>query len=135
MLLYPSLYQVKARPCFSRRSRRSIEGVQELELVEIFEIKAARHYRTIFKWRTIMRLRVLCCLAILGLVLLGTMSFGQEEEKVPAPPAPEAKAPAPKGQSAKAQDIDPKQVVRQRCDHLKNLQQFPSRQRSRRTRC
>jgi hypothetical protein len=71
-----------------------------------------------------MRLRVLCCLAILGLVLLGTASFGQEKEKVPAPPAPEAKAPAPQAQPAKAQDIDPKQVVRQMCDYLKSLKEF-----------
>jgi hypothetical protein len=71
-----------------------------------------------------MRLRVLCCLAILGLVLLVTVSFGQEKEKVPAPPAPEAKAQAPQAQPAKAQDIDPKQVVRQMCDYLKSLKEF-----------
>jgi hypothetical protein len=103
---------------------RSKEGAQTLELVKIFEIKAARNCRTIFKWRIFMRLRVLCCLAILGVILLGTASFGQEKEKVPAPSAPEAKAPAPKAQPAKAQDIDPKQVVHQMCDYLKNLQQF-----------
>ena len=68
-----------------------------------------------------MRLRVLCCLAILGLVLLGTASFGQEKEKAPAP---EAKAPVPQAQPAKAQDIDPKQVVRQMCDYLKSLKEF-----------
>jgi hypothetical protein len=71
-----------------------------------------------------MRLRVFCCLAILGLVLLGTVSFGQEKEKVPAPPAPEAKAQAPQAKPAKAQDIDPKQVVRQMCDYLKSLKEF-----------
>ena len=71
-----------------------------------------------------MRLRVLWCLVILGLVLLGTASFGQEKEKVPAPAAPEAKAPAPQAQPAKAQDIDPKQVVRQMCDYLKSLKEF-----------
>ena len=64
-----------------------------------------------------MRLRVLCCLAILGLVLLGTASFGQEKEKALPPPAPQA-------QPAKAQDIDPKQVVRQMCDYLKSLKEF-----------
>ena len=42
-----------------------------------------------------MRLKFMCSLAILGLVLLGTASFGQEKGKAPAPPAPEAKAPAP----------------------------------------
>ena len=68
-----------------------------------------------------MRLSVLCCLAILGLVLLGTASFGQEKEKAPAP---EAKAPVPQAQPAKAQDIDPKQVVRQMCDYLKSLKEF-----------
>lgn len=68
-----------------------------------------------------MRLRVLCCLAILGLVLLGTASFGQDKEKAPAP---EAKAPVPQAQPAKAQDIDPKQVVRQMCDYLKSLKEF-----------
>jgi len=68
-----------------------------------------------------MRLRVLCCLAILGLVLLATASFGQEKEKAPAP---EAKAPVPQAQPAKAQDIDPKQVVRQMCDYLKSLKEF-----------
>ena len=68
-----------------------------------------------------MRLRVLCCLAILGLVLLGTASFGQEKEKAPAS---EAKAPVPQAQPAKAQDIDPKQVVRQMCDYLKSLKEF-----------
>jgi hypothetical protein len=71
-----------------------------------------------------MRLRVLCGLAILGLVLLGTASFGQEKEKVPAPPAPEVKAPAPQAQPAKARDIDPKQVVRHMCDYLKSLKEF-----------
>jgi hypothetical protein len=71
-----------------------------------------------------MRLRVFCCLAILGLVLLGTVSFGQEKEKVPALPAPEAKAQAPQAKPAKAQDIDPKQVVRQMCDYLKSLKEF-----------
>jgi hypothetical protein len=55
---------------------------------------------------------------------LGTASFGQEKEKVPAPAAPEAKAPAPQAQPAKAQDIDPKQVVRQMCDYLKSLKEF-----------
>jgi len=71
-----------------------------------------------------MRMRVLCCLTVLGLVLLGTASFGQEKEKASAPPAPEAKAPAPQAQPAKAQDIDPKQVVRQMCDYLKSLKEF-----------
>jgi hypothetical protein len=68
-----------------------------------------------------MRSRVLCCLAILGLVLLGTASFGQEKEKAPAP---EAKAPVPQAQPAKAQDLDPKQVVQQMCDYLKSLKEF-----------
>jgi len=71
-----------------------------------------------------MRLRVLCFLVILGLALLGTASFGQEKEKASAPPAPEAKAPAPQAQPAKAQDIDPKQVIRQMCDYLKSLKEF-----------
>lgn len=71
-----------------------------------------------------MRLRVFCCLAVLGLVLLGTASFGQEKGKAPAPQAPEAKAPASQAQPAKAQDIDPKQVVREMCDYLKSLQEF-----------
>lgn len=71
-----------------------------------------------------MRLKVLCCLPILGLVLLGTASFGQEKEKAPAPPVPKAKALAPQAQPAKAQDIDPKQVVRQMCDYLKSLKEF-----------
>jgi len=71
-----------------------------------------------------MRLRVLCFLVILGLALLGTASFGQEKEKASAPPAPEAKASAPQAQPAKAQDIDPKQVIRQMCDYLKSLKEF-----------
>jgi len=68
-----------------------------------------------------MRLRSWCVLVILGLVLLGTASFGQEKEKAPAP---EAKAPVPQAQPAKDQDIDPKQVVRQMCDYLKSLKEF-----------
>jgi len=71
-----------------------------------------------------MRLRVLCCLAILGLVLLGTASFGQEKGKAPAPPAPEAKAPAPQAQPAKTAEVDPKQVLRQMCDYLNSLKEF-----------
>lgn len=71
-----------------------------------------------------MRLRVLCCLAILGLVLLGTASFGQEKGKATAPPAPEAKAPAPQAQPAKTAEVDPKQVLRQMCDYLNSLKEF-----------
>jgi hypothetical protein len=71
-----------------------------------------------------MRLKFMCGLAILGLVLLGTASFGQEKGKAPAPPAPEAKAPAPQAQPAKTADVDPKQVVRQMCDYLKSLKEF-----------
>ena len=71
-----------------------------------------------------MRLRVLCGLAILGLLLLGSPAWGQEKGKATAPPAPEAKAPAPQAQPAKAQDIDPKEVLRQMCDYLKSLKEF-----------
>lgn len=39
-------------------------------------------------------------------------------EKAPAPPTPQA-------QPAPAQDIDPKQVVRQMSDYLKSLKEFP----------
>ena len=66
----------------------------------------------------------MCGLAILGLVLLGTASFGQEKEKAQAPPAPEAIAPSPQAQPAKTADVDPKQVVRQMCDYLKSLKEF-----------
>jgi hypothetical protein len=52
-----------------------------------------------------MRLRVFCCLAVLGLVLSGTASFGQEKEKAPAPPPPEAKAPAPQAQPDTSPDV------------------------------
>jgi hypothetical protein len=71
-----------------------------------------------------MRLKFTCGLAILGLVLLGTASFGQEKGKAPAPPAPEAKAPAPQAQTAKTAEVDPKQVLRQMCDYLKSLKEF-----------
>jgi hypothetical protein len=71
-----------------------------------------------------MRLKLMCGLVILGLVLSGTASFGQEKGKAPAPLAPEAKAPAPQAQPAKAGDIDPKQVVRQMCDYLNSLKEF-----------
>ena len=71
-----------------------------------------------------MRLKFACGLAILGLVLLGTASFGQEKGKAPAPPAPEAKAPAPQAQPAKTADVDPKQVLRQMCDYLNSLKEF-----------
>jgi len=71
-----------------------------------------------------MRLKLMCGLAILGLVLLGTASFGQEKGKAPAPPAPEAKAPAPQAQPAKTAEVDPKQVLRQMCDYLNSLKEF-----------
>ena len=71
-----------------------------------------------------MRLKFTCGLAILGLVLLGTASFGQEKGKAPAPPAPEAKAPAPQAQPAKTANVDPKQVLRQMCDYLNSLKEF-----------
>lgn len=71
-----------------------------------------------------MRLKFMCGLAILGLVLLGTASFGQEKGKAPAPPAPEAKAPAPQAQPAKTAEVDPKQVLQQMCDYLKSLKEF-----------
>jgi hypothetical protein len=45
---------------------------------------------------------------------LGTASFGQEKEK----------APVPQAQPGKAQEIDPKQVIRQMCDYLKSLKEF-----------
>ena len=66
-----------------------------------------------------MRMKVMCGLAILGFILLGTASFGQEKGKAPAPPAAEVKAPAPQAQPAKTEDVDPKQVLRQMCDYLK----------------
>jgi hypothetical protein len=71
-----------------------------------------------------MRLKFVCGLAILGLVLSGTASFGQEKEKTPAPPAPEAKAPASQAQPAKTANVDPKQVLRQMCDYLNSLKEF-----------
>jgi hypothetical protein len=71
-----------------------------------------------------MRLKFVCGLAILGLVLSGTASFGQEKGKAPAPSAPEAKGPAPQAQPAKTADVDPKQVLRQMCDYLNSLKEF-----------
>jgi len=71
-----------------------------------------------------MRLRVICCLATLGLVLLGAPAFGQEKEKAPAPPVEAVKVPAPQAELAKAPDVDPKQVLRRMCDYLKSLQEF-----------
>jgi hypothetical protein len=71
-----------------------------------------------------MQMRVFYCLTILGLVLLATASFGQEKEKALATSVPEAKAPAPQAQPAKAQDIDPKLVIRHMCDYLKSLKEF-----------
>jgi hypothetical protein len=71
-----------------------------------------------------MRLRIFCCLAVLGLVLLGTASFGQEKEKTSAPPAAVVKTPAPPVARATAEKPDPKQVLRQMCDYLKSLKEF-----------
>jgi hypothetical protein len=71
-----------------------------------------------------MRLKFMYGLAILGLVLLGTASFGQEKGKAPATPAPEAKTPVPQAKPAKTADVDPKQVVRQMCDYLNSLKEF-----------
>jgi hypothetical protein len=71
-----------------------------------------------------MRMKFMYGLAILGFVLLGTASFGQEKGMAPAPPAPEAKAPAPQAQPAKTADVDPKQVLRQMCDYLNSLKEF-----------
>jgi len=88
-----------------------------------------------------MRLKFMCSLAILGLVLLGSPAFGQEKEKAPAPaakapepqaqpaktPAPPAeavKAPAPAVPTATAEKPDPKEVLRRMCDYLKSLKEF-----------
>lgn len=71
-----------------------------------------------------MRSRVLCCLAILGLVLLGAPAWGQEKGKATAPSAPAAKIEAPQAEPAKVPEVDPKQVLRQMCDYLKSLEEF-----------
>ena len=68
-----------------------------------------------------MRFRLISCLVILGLLLLGGLSWGQEQEKAPAPPAAGAKTQAA---PAAVEKPDPKQVVSQMCDFLKSLKEF-----------
>jgi len=63
-------------------------------------------------------------LAILGLTLLSAPAWGQEKGKAPAPPAKAGKVSAPQAESATAEDVDPKEVVRRMCDYLKSLKEF-----------
>ena len=71
-----------------------------------------------------MRLRSLCILIILGLVLLGAPAWGQEKGKTPAPPTEATKPPAPQAQTAAAEKPDPQEVLRKMCDYLKSLKEF-----------
>jgi hypothetical protein len=67
-----------------------------------------------------MRFRLTICCAVLGFFLLGGLSWGQEKEKAPAPPAAVQTPAAP----APVEKPDPKQVVSQMCDFLKSLKEF-----------
>ncbi|MBM4287230.1 MAG: DUF2092 domain-containing protein [Deltaproteobacteria bacterium] len=71
-----------------------------------------------------MNSRVVYSLAILGIVLLGAPSWGQEKGKVSEPTAPAAKIEAPQAEPAKVPENEPKQVLRRMCDYLKSLEEF-----------
>lgn len=62
-------------------------------------------------------------LLILAVTLLGVPSFSTGQEKTPVQ-TPQAAAPAPPAAKAPAPTPDPKQVLHQMCDFLKQQQQF-----------
>ena len=71
-----------------------------------------------------MRMKFMCGLAVLGLVLWGASAWAQEKEKAPTPPAPAVQKPVTPVAPATAKKLDPKEVLRQMCDYLKSLKEF-----------
>ena len=63
-------------------------------------------------------------LLILTVILLGFSGSGLAQEKAPAPAPPAVKAPPGSPAQEPASTPDPKQVVQQMCDYLKNHPQF-----------
>ena len=70
-----------------------------------------------------MRRKLHGALLILAVILLGFPALSAAQEKTP-PRLPQAAAPAPPAAQAPAPTPDPKQVLQQMCDFLKNQPQF-----------